>query len=181
MIYLQLFLEFLKIGAFTFGGGYAMLPLVQETVIKNGWLKEKQIIDFIAVSESTPGPFAVNMSTYIGTRTGGFFGAFAATLGIVLPSFFIILVIAGFYQQFQSSKWAKGVLTGLRPAVVGLIMIAAVSVGKGVFDFDTILCRENVISFIIVAIDGIMVWKKKTPLAIIFVSAMLGLISGCLG
>ena len=98
MIFLKLFLTFFKIGLFTFGGGYAMLPLIQAEVIKNGWMEESAIIDFIAVSESTPGPFAINISTYIGSVMGGdsvlesIFGSFCATLGVVLPSFIIILI-----------------------------------------------------------------------------------------
>ena len=91
MIYLELFLTFLKIGAFTFGGGYAMLPLIQAEVVSHGWMEQQAIIDFIAVSESTPGPFAVNMATYIGSEIGGIFGSVCATIGVVLPSFVIIL------------------------------------------------------------------------------------------
>ena len=103
-IYLKLFLTFLKIGAFTFGGGYAMLPLIQQEVIKNGWLTEEQILNFIAVSESTPGPFAINISTYIGTEKGGFFGALAATLGVALPSFVIILIVARVFTAFRKNR-----------------------------------------------------------------------------
>ena len=94
MIYLELFLTFLKIGAFTFGGGYAMLPLIQDAVLQNKWSTQEEIIDFIAVSESTPGPFAINMATYVGSQTGGVLGAVCATLGVVLPSFIVILIIA---------------------------------------------------------------------------------------
>ena len=94
MIYLELFLTFFMIGLFTFGGGYAMLPLIQEQVIGKGWMTSEQIVDFIAVSESTPGPFAVNRATFIGTQMGGVLGAVCATLGVVLPSFIIILIVA---------------------------------------------------------------------------------------
>ena len=89
MIYLELFLTFLKIGAFTFGGGYAMLPLIQSEVASHSWLNQEELVNFIAVSESTPGPFAVNISTYVGTTVGGLPGSFCATLGVVFPSFVI--------------------------------------------------------------------------------------------
>ena len=93
MIYLQLFIEFFLIGLFTFGGGYAMIPLVRETVLENGWLTETQFYDFIGVCESTPGPIAVNMATFVGSDQAGVFGSICATLGVVLPSFIIILSI----------------------------------------------------------------------------------------
>ena len=99
MIYLKLLLTFLKIGAFTFGGGYAMLAFVKEEVLQNAWLAEADIINFIAISESTPGPFAINMSTYVGTQVAGFFGALCATLGVVLPSFVIILIVASCFER----------------------------------------------------------------------------------
>lgn len=132
-IYLKLFLTFLKIGAFTFGGGYAMLPLIQQEVIKNGWLTEEQILNFIAVSESTPGPFAINISTYIGTEKGGFFGALAATLGVALPSFVIILIVARVFTAFRKNRFVSGAMSGLKPAVIGLIGAAVITVGKSVF------------------------------------------------
>ena len=95
MILLELFLTFLKIGAFTFGGGYAMLPLIQEEVIRNGWLTKELLIDFVAISESTPGPFAINIATFIGYSQNGILGAIFTTLGVILPSFIIILLILG--------------------------------------------------------------------------------------
>ena len=105
MIYLKLFLTFFKIGAFTFGGGYAMLPLIQQEVLSQGWMDLEQLVNFIAVSESTPGPLAVNLSTYIGAETGGLLGALSATIGVVLPSFVIILLVAKFYQAFRPTPW----------------------------------------------------------------------------
>ena len=94
MIFLELFLTFLMIGAFTFGGGYAMLPLIQEEVAAKGWIDAASLVDFVAVSESTPGPFAINMATYVGSEMGGVLGAACATLGVVLPSFVIFLIVA---------------------------------------------------------------------------------------
>ena len=103
MTYIILFFEFLKIGAFTFGGGYAMIPFIQETVLKHEWLTNQELIDFIAVSESTPGAFAVNISTYVGSQVGGFFGAVCATIGVILPAFIIILIIAEIYAAREKN------------------------------------------------------------------------------
>ena len=115
---LTLFVTFFKIGAFTFGGGYAMLPLVEAAVLDHGWLSESQIVDFIAVSESTPGPFAINIATYVGSQRGdmlfggsvfgNIFGAFIATLGVFLPSFIIILIVAHFFEKFKKSLLHAG-------------------------------------------------------------------------
>ena len=135
MIYLELFWTFLTIGAFTFGGGYAMLPLIQEQVGMR-WshiISDEAMVNFIAVSESTPGPFAVNMATYVGSQVGGVFGSFCATLGVVLPSFIIILVVAQCYDKFRNSRIVKGCMTGLKPAVVGLIGNAVIGVLLTVF------------------------------------------------
>ena len=125
MIYLELFLIFFKIGAFTFGGGYAMLPLIQQEVLSQGWMDLEQLVNFIAVSESTPGPLAVNLSTYIGAETGGLLGSFCATVGVVLPSFVIILLVAKFYQAFQTNTLVKGCMNGLRPTVVLAAILVA--------------------------------------------------------
>ena len=133
MIFIELFFTFFKIGLFTVGGGYAMLPLIRTEVLSKGWLTAEEIVNFIAVSESTPGPFAVNIATYIGSVRGGAAGAACATLGVVLPSFLIILAIARCYKKFKSSKIVAGLMSGLKPAVIGLIAAAVLTVGKTVF------------------------------------------------
>ena len=132
MIYLELFFTFFMIGAFTFGGGYAMLPLVQAEVLEKGWMPLSEIVNFIAVSESTPGPFAINIATYIGSEMGGLFGSICATLGVVMPSFLIILIVARCFDRFRSSKIVSGAMSGLKPAVVGLISAAILSIAKAV-------------------------------------------------
>ena len=118
MIYVQLFLNFLMIGALSFGGGYGMISLVRETVLSHGWLTESDFLSFIAVSESTPGPLAVNMVTFIGSSQGGLLGAFFATLGVVLPSFVIILLIAAVLQNLMKYAGVEAFLSGVRPCVV---------------------------------------------------------------
>ena len=183
MIWIELFLTFLKIGAFTFGGGYAMLPLIQSEVERHGWLTQEELVDFVALSESTPGPLAVNMATFAGIRTGGVLGAVIATLGIVLPSFIIILIIAKCFEKFKDSKAVKGVMSGLKPAVVGMIGTAFLSVGRTVF-FPNGL-KNSVfsgagfwLSLGIFALGAVLAFKKLHPIAIIGISAVIGIIAG---
>ena len=121
MIYLNLFWTFFKIGLFTIGGGYAMIPLINAEVISHNWLTEAQLIDFIAISESTPGTFAVNIATFVGATTAGVFGAICTTLGVVLPSLIIIILIAKVFNKLTDKTLVKDAFSGLRPAVVGLI------------------------------------------------------------
>lgn len=128
---LALFWTFFKIGAFTFGGGYAMIPLIKkETVENKKWISEDDILEIVAIAESTPGPIAINAATFVGQRTMGFFGALAATVGIVLPSFAIITVIAVFLKEFSHLKPVKYAFKGISAAVPALILTALVSMGK---------------------------------------------------
>lgn len=184
MILLELFLTFFKIGAFTFGGGYAMLPLITEEVLNNKWLPEEAIVNFIAVSESTPGPFAVNIATYVGGQLGGILGSVCATLGVILPSFIIILIVAKCYEKFKNSSIVESCMMGLRPAVIGLIGTAIVTVGrtalfpKGV-SVDALLSIELLCSLIIFAISAFLIFKKKThPIVVILIAAALGIAAG---
>jgi len=195
MACLGLFLTFFMIGACTFGGGYAMMPLMQEQVgIRWGdIIPQEAITDFIAVSESTPGPFAVNMATYIGSEVGGFagvwgslFGSFCATLGVVLPSFIVILIVAKCYERFRNSSIVKGVMTGLKPAVVGLIGGAIVSVAMGVFfpvgiSLEVFKTVSFYLSAVIFAVMLVLAMKKVHPIIIILISAVAGIAIGYLG
>ncbi len=195
MTYLVLFLEFLKIGAFTFGGGYAMIPFIQETVLKHGWLTNQELIDFIAVSESTPGAFAVNISTYVGSQVGasenGFIGSIAgaviATMGVVLPAFLIILIIAKIYEKFKSSKTVKGAMFGLKSTVVGLIGAAVISIALEVFfvnGFSANVFTTSTFWFSLVVFAVmlfLLLYKKLSPVIIIGISAVLGIIAGYTG
>ena len=133
MIYLTLFWTFFKIGLFTFGGGYAMLPLIQQYVLGFNWLSEEELVNFVAVSESTPGPFAINIATYVGSSQAGVLGALCTTLGVVLPSFVIILIVAKCYMAFKESLVVRGMMNGLKPVVVGLIGSAVISFAAAVF------------------------------------------------
>lgn len=178
MIYLKLFWTFFKIGAFTFGGGYAMLPLIQQEVLKNGWLSQNELIDFVAISESTPGPFAVNVSTFVGAQTAGAIGALCATLGVVLPSFIIIIVVAKMYERFQRSKTVSGAMIGLKGAVVGLIGYAVISTAISVFRSVTVTTdiKEIVAALILIVGLAIGFGRKVSPIVLIIASAMYGII-----
>ena len=192
MIFLHLFLTFFKIGAFTFGGGYAMLPLIQKEVVSLGWMTNETILNFIAVGESTPGPFAINMATYVGQAMGGQYGlwgnllgAFCATLGVVLPSFIIILLVAKFFEKFKESHIVKGCMTGLKPAVIGLIGSAVISTGATVFfPVGISLAVFTTVEFISAAaiflLALVLALKKVHPILIIVLSAALGIAVGYL-
>lgn len=186
MILLELFWIFFKIGAFTFGGGYAMLSLIQSEVGAKGWISDAALIDFVAVSESTPGPLAVNMATYVGAELAGVPGAVCATLGVVLPSFAVILLVARCYDRFRSSRIVRGCMTGLKSAVVGMIAAAAVSIAGTVFfpagiDLSVFTQPELYVSLGIFGAMALLAFKKVHPIAVICIAAALGLAAGFLG
>ena len=129
MIYLQLFLAFLQIGAFSFGGGYAAMPLIQAQVIERyGWLSQTDFADLVTIAEMTPGPIAVNAATFVGNLVGGMFGAFCATAGVILPSCIFVTVLAYLYTKYRKLTLMQGVLKTLRPAVVAMIFTAGLKI-----------------------------------------------------
>ncbi len=186
MIYIELFLTFLKIGAFTFGGGYAMLPLICEEALRHGWMTKEALVDFMAVSESTPGPFAVNMATYTGYETAGILGGAAATLGVVLPSFAVILLIARIYDRFRKSFGVKACMSGIKPCVVGLIGAAVISVGQTVFfpngiSLSSLTEKEFIFKALLLALAVASLNFKKLklhPVFVICLCAFLGIAAG---
>lgn len=184
---LDLFLTFFKIGLFTFGGGYAMLPLFQAETLAKGWASEAEIINFIAVSESSPGPFAINMSTYIGMEKANLLGALCATLGVVLPSFIIILIVARIFEKFKTNRIVRGCMVGLKAAVIGLIASALISVGATVFcphgvSLDIFKGKAFYISLAIFLLMTFLIFrfKKLHPILIICLSAAIGIAAGYL-
>lgn len=183
MILLELFLIFLKIGAFTFGGGYSMIAMIQYESEQHGWLSQSELVDFVALSESTPGPLAVNMATFVGMKTGGLLGAVLATLGVILPSFVIILIIAKCYERFKTSKTVGAVMSGLKPTVVGMIGTALLSVGRTVFfpsglQADRFTQTSFWVFLGIFAVSAVLVFKKVNPIKIIVLSAAVGIGAG---
>lgn len=185
MIYLKLFLTFFEIGAFSFGGGYGMITLMREAVLSNGWMTESEFLNFIAVSEATPGSLAVNIATFIGSSQGGVFGAICATLGVVFPSFVIILVIAAVISNLMKYSGVEAFLSGVRPCVVALILGTAITVGlstffgfktlDGGFSFDP----KAILIFALLALAALIFKKLKkkslSPIVMILVSALLGI------
>lgn len=185
MIYLKLFLTFFEIGAVSFGGGYGMVSLIREKVLLNGWLTEAGFLDIIAVSESTPGPLAVNMATFVGSSQAGFFGSVCATLGVVLPSFIIILLIAAALKGLMKYAGVQAFLSGVRPCVVALISATAITIGlSSFFSIKTVHDTPKVdfgslAVFAVIAVFALVFKKIKkklpSPIFMIVLSAFLGI------
>lgn len=186
MIYLRLFLVFLKIGAVSFGGGYGMIALIRESALSNGWLTEEELLDFIAVSESTPGPIAVNMATFVGSSQAGILGALVATLGIVLPSFITILLIAALIKNFIKYGAVKAVLGSIRPSIIGLIfatfitMFLSIILNITTVESSVVFDWKGLILFGVLGIGAFVFYKirKKSvsPIILILVSAVFGVL-----
>lgn len=166
----QLFITFIKIGAFTFGGGYAMVPLIQrETVEKKKWINDDDILEIVAIAESTPGPIAVNSATFVGYKTAGVLGAAAATIGVVLPSFTIIYFISFVIDKFENNTAVKYAFSGIRAGVLALIIKALWTMSKK--------SAKNIISFIITAFAFIFAALNINVIYIIFACAVTGIVS----
>ena len=186
-VYLLLFIEFFKMGALTFGGGYAMIPFIEETVLRHGWMTTTELVDFIAISESTPGAFAVNISTYIGSEVGGILGAIVATLGLVLPPFLIILLIAKVYAKIKENTIVQGAMLGLKATVVGLIAATVLRVGREIFFFEGInlAVLRSATFYVSLGIFAValflLLYKKLNPILIIVLSAAAGILFGYTG
>ena len=172
MIYLQLFITFFEIGIFTFGGGYAMISLIQnEVVVKHNWVDPATFTDIIAISQMTPGPLGINTATYIGyTVTGNVWGSLIATIAVCIPSFIIILLIALLYKQFKKSKWFDAALSGIKPVVLGLIASAAI----------LLVTPDNFVDWKSWVLFGMafaaIQWGKQSPILIIILGGIAGFI-----
>ncbi len=182
MIYLQLFWEFLKIGAFTFGGAYGAIPLIQQSVLAQGWMDEAMFANIIAISESTPGPIMVNAATYVGNLQGGVLGAAVATLGVVLPSFAVILLISTIFKKVIKHRTVQSILRGVKPCIMGVILATgsymAFSMVMGSvhhisLDFTAIL----ILGVLILALTLFKRLQKKelSPILLIVLAAVLGI------
>lgn len=181
----NLFWIFFKIGLFTFGGGYAMIPLIEQEIVGGGFIDQALLYDFIGIAESTPGPIAINMATFIGTNQHGVLGALAATIGVALPSFIIILLIATLGSKFLNSPVVNQAFKGLKPAVIGLILSVSVAmIFRAIFpliNFNNLtfnFTSFNYKNLIILALVFVFAFmrKKTSPIQIILLSAMLGMV-----
>jgi len=186
MIILELFLVFLKVGSVSFGGGIGMLAIIRDEVTSRGWMAESELLNMVAVSESTPGPIAVNIATFIGSEQGGILGALAATLGVIIPSFIIILIIAALIGNLLKFAGVKAFLGGLRPCVVGLIIATAITmllsslIGFTTYNGGVNVDVRGIILFAILVAAAFIIKKafKKnpSPIVMILISAGLGMI-----
>lgn len=182
MIYLDLFLGFLRVGCFAFGGAYGAIPLIRDVVLSYGWLTDETLTYMIAVSESTPGPIMVNLATYVGSNQGGLLGAIIATLAVVLPSFFVILLLMVALKTLLKNKYVQAILRGLKPCIIGIILATGVymTVNHVVsLEGATISIQAAIITAILAAVmfgSKPILKKKISPIVLIVVSACLGLV-----
>ncbi|NLL72313.1 MAG: chromate transporter [Clostridiales bacterium] len=182
MVYLELFFSFFKIGLFSIGGGYAAMPLIQEQIVViQNWLTMKEFTDLITIAEMTPGPIAINSATFVGNQVAGFTGSIVATLGCVVPSFIIVLILARIYFRYKDLSVIQGVLEGLRPVVVALISSAAISILSLAFwgeeGFSLNLSDLNVLAVILFAISLFVLRKwKPSPILIMLGTGLIGMI-----
>jgi len=182
MIYLDLFIGFLEVGFFSFGGAYAAIPLIRDVVMAHGWLDDEMLTYMIAISESTPGPIMVNMATYVGSEKGGLLGAAIATAAVVLPAFFIILIIMVLMNKFRQNQYVKAALSGLKPCIIGIILVTgALMILKncGLFDGKTDILTIGLtcgIAFIYFGSKKI-IKKAINPIMLICMSAVIGVVA----
>ncbi|MDD4679474.1 MAG: chromate transporter [Clostridia bacterium] len=182
-ILLELFLVFAKIGLFTIGGGYAMIPLITQEITQRNWLTLEGVIDIIAISEMTPGPFAINSATFIGIQQAGLIGGVAATMGVATPSFIIVVVVARYFTRFKDHHIVQGILSGLRPAVISLIASSTLMIAQNAFyitgweGWAKLLSAVDWRSIAIFALGLVGIIKLKIhPALMIIISAALGII-----
>ena len=169
MIYLQLWWSFVKVGLLSFGGGYAALPLIQQEVYTHHWLHATELNHLITLSQMTPGPIAINAATFVGVKSAGITGAIVATLGLVTPSVIIIMLISKLLKKFRDNIWVDSVLSGIRPAVIALILFAGLEVAKlTIIDWKTLL----MFALFWCAIH----FYKKSPIFYIVISAVVGIV-----
>ena len=185
MIYWQLFFTFLKVAAFAFGGGYAMLSLIGDSVLEYNWMTEQELLNFVGVETVIPGPIAVNMATYIGYDQGGFLGALLATIGVVLPSFIIILIVATLIKNLLKYSPIKTFITSMRPALAGIILSVAVTMALTTFfGIDTVNNINYAFDWRTLVVLAVMIlipflWKRIKKKE--FSSIVLVAISGVMG
>jgi chromate transporter len=183
MIYLQLIWSFFQIGLFSIGGGYASISLLRQQVVQtHGWLTMQEFTDIITISQMTPGPIAINSATFVGIRIAGIGGAVAATIGCILPSLMIVLTLAYLYYKYKQLSLVQGVLSGLRPAVVGLIASAGMALfmlaiwGKEVISFNQIKDLDWISAFIFLGALFALIKYRLNPIHVMLGSGAVGLV-----
>lgn len=186
MIFFELFYVFFLIGLFTFGGGYAMIPMITTEVVGRGWVDAITLTDFIAISEATPGPFAINIATFVGSQTAGIFGAACATIGVLLPSLIIILLIAFALSKFMKNRYVKGALSKVQPIVIALISYTAISLfvntmffNKQGINYSAFIFDRQSFSLFVILLSFTVVYKKVnkkalSPIILLLLAGLLG-------
>ena len=181
MIYLDLFLGFLRVGLFSFGGAYSAIPLIRDVVMQYGWLTDDELSYMIAVSESTPGPIMVNLATYVGSNRGGILGAFLATFAVVLPAFVTMLLVAKAMRRFINNDWVKAVIGGLVPCIIGIILSTGIFMTLKSVATITPSLSVSIRSVAIGAVLALLLFgskpilkKKMSPILLIGIAAVLG-------
>ena len=178
MICLDLFLGFLKVGCFAFGGAYGAIPLIRDVVLSYGWLSDETLTYMIAVSESTPGPIMVNLATYVGSSQAGMLGAIVATLAVVLPSFIIILLVTALLKTELKNKYVQAILRGLKPCVIGIVLATGIYMVFGAISSVTVNVQAITITALLIAsMFGYKHFAKKklSPILLIIISAVAGM------
>lgn len=177
MILFELFVSFFRIGLFSFGGGYAMIPLISDVITKKGWLMQEEFVQIIGIAEMTPGPIAVNAATFVGYKTAGVWGSVFATLGVAMPSLLLILFISGIFFKYSDHAITKHIFIGIRPVIAGLILSSALIMAKSTiladshvtgssFNFETLIIT---ITILLIALK-----KKIHPIILIGIAGLLG-------
>ena len=182
MIYLDLFLGFLKVGLFSFGGAYGAIPLIKDVVMHYKWMNEEQLANIIAISESTPGPIMVNLATYVGSTKGGIIGAAIATFAVVLPAFFIILIVMFLLRKVLDNPYTQAILRGLKPCIIGIILATGIYMIVKNSVYPLVQTGDLLPLILAVVLAGIyfgaerIIHKKISPIMLIMISACMGII-----
>lgn len=164
----DILLSFLKIGAFTFGGGYAMIPIIQhEVIVRRRWIAEQEFVDMLTLAQTAPGPISLNTAVFVGYKCRGFMGALMAILGVILPSFLVILCVAMFFSEVRDNRWVDAAFKGMRPAVVALIVAPIVGLMRGM----------RSASIAIAAATALVVWHFAiSPVWLLIIAAVVGVV-----
>ncbi len=183
MIYLELFIGFLTVGIFAFGGAYAAIPIIRDVVLSYGWIDEPTLMDMIAISESTPGPIIVNLATYVGTNRGGILGGLIATFAATFPAFVIILVIMIILKKLPENKYGKAILMGLKPCIVGIILAVGCNMVIKCSVIPVLGAEKDILAPVLTVVLAALYFgskrilkKKMSPIVLFLIAAVLGVI-----
>ncbi len=182
MIYVDLFLGFLRVGCFAFGGAYGAIPLIRDVVLYYGWMTEEALVDMIAICESTPGPIMVNLATYVGSNQAGILGAALATLAVITPSFLVILIVMVALKTMLKNNYVQAILRGLKPCVIGIVLATGITmtISNCISDTEGLAVNGKAI-LILAVLAAVLVGAKRlfrknvSPISLIILSACLGI------